>query len=83
MHFRLGKIVFAGDGIWLVEEERTEENKSIDDDDLTYIFDPVNVVFVPDEEHIEEGDIVWFSLTRPCGGKDTIDTIKKPFFVGD
>ncbi len=83
MHFRLGKITFVSGGLWILSEERTEENKTVKDDDLEYVFDPDNVVFATGEENVEEGDVVWFSVVRPCGGRDTIDTIKKPIFSGD
>ncbi|MCX6736134.1 MAG: hypothetical protein NTZ13_03565 [Candidatus Parcubacteria bacterium] len=83
MHFRLGKITFISEGLWILSEERTEENKMIKEDHLEYVFDPDHVVFATGEENIKEGDIVWFSVVRPCGGCDKVDTIRKPVFSGD
>jgi len=79
MHFNLGKIISIG-SMGLLQEERTIENKYKKYDDLLYLFDTDKVTFLPSREYIKKGDIVWFSIIRPCGGSDLVDTIKKPFF---
>jgi len=74
----LGKIIAVG-AVWMMAEERNESNDKKSDEELTYLFFPENVRFL-NKENIEEGDNVWFSLVKPCGGKETVDTIKKPIF---
>jgi len=77
----LGKIVFLGGDLCILEEERTEGNKARSDEELSFRFEVHNVA-VLNNATLEEGDIVWFSLVKPCGGKETVDTIKKPVFPG-
>jgi len=80
MYFRIAKIIALGSTAGLLQEERTEENDYRKEDDLLYLFDCDKVVFLTDKASIEKGDIVWFSIVKPCGGEETVDAIKKPFF---
>lgn len=75
----LGKIVAIG-SVGLLQEERTPENSYKTDDDLLYLFEIDEVTFLTEKESIRKGDIVWFSIVKPCGGEETVDTIKKPVF---
>jgi hypothetical protein len=75
----LGKILFLDDELGRLAEERTEKNKEKRDEELDYIFDVRDVYFY-NKESIKKGDVVWFSLVKPCGGKEMVDSIKKPIF---
>ncbi|MFA5831411.1 MAG: hypothetical protein WC878_06275 [Candidatus Paceibacterota bacterium] len=76
----LGKIVFLDDERGMLAEERTEENRKKTDEDLKFVFSPDEVAFLSDRNDIKKGDIVWFRLRKPCGGKEMVDSIKKPIF---
>ncbi len=79
MYERLGKILDLGLDIGTILEERTENNKGISDETLRHEF-LVNEVVYLNQEKIKKDDLVWFSLVKPCGGKEMIDTIRKPLF---
>jgi len=80
MKYYLGTILFFGAWEGKLAEERTEENKTMKDRDLIHFFEHNKVTFVPDKKSFKAGDIVRFSVARPCGGKFMIDTIKKVEF---
>ena len=79
MHFRIAKVIALGSA-GLLQEERTPENKHLTKEELLYLFESDKVVFLTDKASIEKGDIVCFSIVKPCGGEETVDAIKKPFF---
>ena len=79
MFFRIAQIIALG-STGLLQEERTPENKHRTEEELLYLFESDKVCFLTDKEAIQKGDIVWFSTGKPCGGKEFVDSIKKPFF---
>jgi hypothetical protein len=77
----LGKVLELYDVAGLILEERTENNKHKSDDELLHLFYSKDVTFVDVTfDELSTEDILWFSLYKPCGGDESVDTIKKPIF---